>query len=92
MANVVAHGQQRDALRGVRRTQDRPLSTSRQLARGPQTEEETRSGGGPGERVLAETRWGDRGWVHRELEMLEWRLCRSPSPCVMAALIRSVPC
>jgi hypothetical protein len=71
MANGVVEGQQRDALRGVRRTQDRPLSTSQRQLRGPQMEESTRSGGGPGERFLAETRRGNRGWVHRQFQMPE---------------------
>ena len=32
---------------------------------------EARSGEGPGKGVLAETGWGDRGWVHRQFQMLK---------------------
>src|SRR5262245_3082889 len=71
MAHCMAHGAQRGALRGGRRTPDRRLNTPRRQARGPQAEKPTRSGGAPGKGVLAETRWGDRGWVDGELEMLE---------------------
>jgi hypothetical protein len=30
-----------------------------------------RSGGGPGKDCLADTRWSNGGWVHRELQMPE---------------------
>src|SRR5262245_49475949 len=68
MANIVVQGQERDTLWGGRRTPDRLLNTARQQARGPQAEDETRSGRGPGKSFLADTRRSDRGWVDGELQ------------------------
>jgi hypothetical protein len=47
------------------------LTTHRRGERGPQAEDQTRSGRGPGKGVLADTRWGDGGRVHGALQMLE---------------------
>jgi hypothetical protein len=59
------------------------LSTHRPPEKRPQAEDPTRaagihegdpharSGGGPRKGFLADTRWSNRGWVHRELQMPE---------------------
>src|SRR5215510_9050236 len=63
----------------------------RRMARGlpPPGRARGTSGRGPGKGVLADTRWGDGGRVHGELQMLE----DFPDDlAVMAAMIRSVPC
>src|SRR5215475_10278790 len=44
---------------GGGRTQDRQRGPPRRRARGPQTEDQARSGGGPGKSFLVETRRGD---------------------------------
>jgi hypothetical protein len=75
-------GQPREALGGWagRRTARPP---AHQLCKG-------HAGGGPGTSVLADTRWGNRGWVHREFQMRE-DLPDHPA-LTQGGVIRSVPC
>ena len=87
---------------GARRTQDPPSRpTPWQREARPQAQDQmtaagdgsvthqARSGGGPGKGVLADTRRSDGGGSTASFRCR--RIFRMTSPCVMAAMIRSVP-